>query len=316
MSELPDLDEHATWKVNSRWVNRIKECGFGGDHLCWHQCRERRRLAAAPRFSLAPPPPGSDVILHGTGGKGISYDKWLKEQREAWRVRQSDPGIIDSIGVAETIELAKETFSTFAGPYLGFWIRETERYSEEFARWVDALRRFVVSKIGDLWSGEWHAAWFERACRQKVDESLEQLVQEWKFHARKWELQYLENPYLPLRLVTASMNSQASENLVSATPPTFAVAAGGLANPRAKHAAATEARKTTRKGDITLLRKPDGSLYQSVAFTTAENYAAIGARRRQQLMTEGVLKVMGKGLKRRITVESLMAYCPPTEEAK
>jgi hypothetical protein len=82
------------------------------------------------------------------------------------------------------------------------------------------------------------------------------------------------------------------------------------------HPGSTLARKPTRKGDITLLRKADGSLYQSVAFTTAESYGDISARRRQQLMTEGVLKVIGKGLKRRITVESLMAYCPSTEDAK
>jgi len=79
---------------------------------------------------------------------------------------------------------------------------------------------------------------------------------------------------------------------------------------------ATEAQRPKRKGDIALLKQADGTLYQSIDFATAESYADISARRRQQLMTEDVLKVIGKGLKRRIIVESLVAYCPPTEDAK
>jgi hypothetical protein len=72
----------------------------------------------------------------------------------------------------------------------------------------------------------------------------------------------------------------------------------------------------TRKGDISLLKKADGSLYQSVEFPTAEKYADITPRRRQQLKKEDILKEVGKGQHRRITVESLIAYCPPAEEAK
>jgi hypothetical protein len=76
-----------------------------------------------------------------------------------------------------------------------------------------------------------------------------------------------------------------------------------------------EAQKSTRKGDIALLKKADGSLYRSVDFSTAEIYADISSRRRQQLMPE-VLKVVGQGHNRRITVESLLAYCPPEEDTK
>ena len=76
-----------------------------------------------------------------------------------------------------------------------------------------------------------------------------------------------------------------------------------------------EAQKPTKKGDIALLKKADGSFYSSVDFSTAESYADISPRRRQQLMPD-VLKVVGQGQNRRITVESLLAYCPPKEDAK
>lgn len=78
----------------------------------------------------------------------------------------------------------------------------------------------------------------------------------------------------------------------------------------------TEARKLTRKGNITLLKKADGSQYETVDFPTAERYAAISRRRRQQLIKDGHFEVVGKGPNRRIKVPSLIAYCPPTEDAK
>jgi hypothetical protein len=71
-----------------------------------------------------------------------------------------------------------------------------------------------------------------------------------------------------------------------------------------------------QKGDLKLLQKSDGSWYEAVAFSTAEAYADISDRRRQQLMGDGTLEVVGKGQKRRITVASLIAYCPPAEKAK
>ena len=78
-----------------------------------------------------------------------------------------------------------------------------------------------------------------------------------------------------------------------------------------------DARGRARKRDITLLQRSDGGLYESVDFPTAETYADISPRRRQQLMKDdGPLRVVGKGQKRRITVESLVSYCPPAEDAK
>jgi len=73
--------------------------------------------------------------------------------------------------------------------------------------------------------------------------------------------------------------------------------------------------KSDRKGDIKLLERADGSQYESVDFPTAEGYAGVTPRRRQQLMKDGTLALIGKGMNRRITVESLPAYCPPKEDA-
>jgi hypothetical protein len=74
---------------------------------------------------------------------------------------------------------------------------------------------------------------------------------------------------------------------------------------------------TVRKGDVRLLKKADGNFYESVDFPTAERYADITPRRRQQLLKgDGFLQVIGKGQNRRISVASLIAYCPPSENAK
>ena len=70
------------------------------------------------------------------------------------------------------------------------------------------------------------------------------------------------------------------------------------------------------KGDITLLQKSDGTLFGSVDFPKAEVYAGISERRRQQLLSEGLLLTSGKGNNRRITVDSLLAFCPPVEDPK
>jgi hypothetical protein len=70
------------------------------------------------------------------------------------------------------------------------------------------------------------------------------------------------------------------------------------------------------KGNPKLLKKSDGTFYQTVDFPTAERYAGISSRRRQQLITTSVLNVMGMGKNRRVTVESLLTYCPPAESAK
>jgi hypothetical protein len=81
-------------------------------------------------------------------------------------------------------------------------------------------------------------------------------------------------------------------------------------------ALSSRAARRASKGDITLLQKRDGNFYEAVDLPKAEQYAGISPRRRQQLVKEAVLKVTGLGQNRRITVESLLRYCPAQEHAK
>lgn len=95
------------------------------------------------------------------------------------------------------------------------------------------------------------------------------------------------------------------------TPSGEAASAKKRAKPRNQ-----AARDSAGKGDTKLLTKADGTFYSSVDFPTVESYADISPRRRQQLMSDGVLTVVGKGRNRRIEVQSLIAYCPPKDTAK
>jgi len=62
------------------------------------------------------------------------------------------------------------------------------------------------------------------------------------------------------------------------------------------------------KGDPELLKG-----HEAVNFRIAEQYLGIGERQRQKLMKgeKPALTVVGRGSNRRITVESLIQYCPP-----
>jgi hypothetical protein len=123
----------------------------------------------------------------------------------AWKGRESDPAVIDSIGIHETITLANERFATVAGDYASFWASETEGHSDVFARWADALGLSVGREVADLWEkDEWHTAWFGRACREKIAQGLESLIKQWKERAAALEIQHLENPHLSMHsLLTA-----------------------------------------------------------------------------------------------------------------
>jgi hypothetical protein len=106
------------------------------------------------------------------------------------------------------------------------------------------------------------------------------------------------------------MSNPQAESDPPSTPP-----ADGDPQPAESRPGSSGPKKPSRKGDVALLKKADGSYYQTVNLSTAELYAGIGERRRQQLM-QNVLKVVGQGPNRRITVESLLAYCPPEQDAK
>jgi hypothetical protein len=128
-------------------------------------------------------------------GWGIQYH--LKSR--AWTARESDPDVIDSIGVTETVALAKERFSEVVIDYLKFWAGSTIGNSDEFRQWSDGIAQSVACDVRDLWqTHQWYAAWFERACRQKIDDDLVPLTKEWSRRAAKLDMQHIENPHLSL----------------------------------------------------------------------------------------------------------------------
>jgi hypothetical protein len=205
MAELPRLPKSLHRLQAVRWKELIKSYGFTGDHFKWHESHVRRREAAKPAGSLAPPPPsplrgsGNSVTHLGRQGEQVSYENWRRQQMEDWAVRESDPSVIDSIGVRETLMLAKSRFAEIAGGYLSLWA-ETNGDSDEFTRWLEEIGILVEGQVRDLWrQEEWHAAWFERACRKEVKEALQPLIEEWKSRASRLEIVHLENPHISLR---------------------------------------------------------------------------------------------------------------------
>ncbi len=220
MAELPKLPERILRLHSLRWNELIEKHGFTGDHLKWHESRVRRRTAARPRFSLAPPPlvtegTRSETTLYGTDRQPVPHEKWLEQQMEAWVRRESDHDIIDSIGIAETITLAKARFSEVIIDYLNFWSASTDHNSDEFRHLSIGIAQSVGREIGDLWrKDQWHTRWFERACHKKIDEALLPLTREWECRASKLEIQGLENPHLSIEsLLVAKGNLSVASTL-------------------------------------------------------------------------------------------------------
>ena len=100
--------------------------------------------------------------------------------------------------------LAKARFVGIVRDYLAVWA-DANGDSDEFTRWLEGIGVLVGREVGNVWRGtEWHAAWFERACRRKVDEAWRPLLEEWKSRASGLEVLHLENPHLSLRSLLAA----------------------------------------------------------------------------------------------------------------
>jgi hypothetical protein len=133
----------------------------------------------------------------------------------AWVARESDPSVIDSIGVTATVELARARFSQVIIDYLKFWGTSTHGNSDEFRHWLIGIAQSVAGEVGDLWrKDQWHASWFERACHKKIVEALVPLTKEWEGRASKLEIQQIENPHLSIEsLLLADGNLSVSWTL-------------------------------------------------------------------------------------------------------
>jgi hypothetical protein len=213
MADLPELPQRIVRLFALRWKDLIEKHGFTGGHLEWHQSKAKRSLAAYRPISFALPPLGSKVTYYGRQGEPISHEEWVRHRKEDHVTRQSDPAVIDSIGIAETIALAKERFEGCAGDYLPVWSSAADLDSDKFHESLERLQQSVGREISDLWrNGDWHTAWFERTCRSKVADVLKLLVKEWGQKALKLEIERLECRKEPIAAFdSASFNATMTE---------------------------------------------------------------------------------------------------------
>jgi hypothetical protein len=205
MAELPKLPERTIRLQNLRWNELIVKHGFTGAHLEWHKSPVLRREAARPHYTLAPPPATnldhrtSSGLFDALDVKPLVYEEMLERTMADWVVREGDPKVIDSIGIAATVTLAKVWFLEVIVDYVNFWAANARGDSDSFRRWAIEIAQSVASEVGDLWrKDQWHTEWFERACHAKIDQALAPLIKEWGRHVSELEIQRLENPESPL----------------------------------------------------------------------------------------------------------------------
>lgn len=168
----------------------------------------------------------------------------------AWAARENDPKFVDSIAIAETIGLAKARFADIARDYLTVWA-DANRTADEFVQWLKDLAVAVTCEVRDLWGGgEWHRAWFDRACGKQVGASLMSLVDEWGSRASELEIQHLENPHLSLRsLADVDGDVESADNFArdkQAIPGRYQKAVAPVSTSQAK----ADGSRLTAAGDV------------------------------------------------------------------
>jgi hypothetical protein len=159
-------------RVVVEWKDLIHKNGFTGDHLSWHQAEKERRARIAGQS------------LSGYDHRGAIAD-------------------VDDAGVNETMHIAHSRLQQHAGAYWTSWYQQTDPDSDDFVRWLEAIRSLVVTEVAQLWANgtEWHVAWFERTCRAQIRKALERPLKEWASNARQIEIQRLQQ-----RAVTELVN--------------------------------------------------------------------------------------------------------------
>jgi hypothetical protein len=112
------------------------------------------------------------------------------------------PERVDSVGIRETCDLAADRFGQIADDYFSLWSAEPNPRSDIFVTLLNQIIQQVETEIARLWTegSEWHANWFGRACRAKLDEALSIVVTERTRAARNLEIRRLaEQPRQPER---------------------------------------------------------------------------------------------------------------------
>jgi len=199
MTEQPRFPDAIKRLHALRWSELLEKHCLTGDHLLWHQSTSRISAAARPNMHPHTPIEYDDWSVIGLEGNVIAYEDWLVERDQLWQKRKNDPGVVDSIGLNETILLARERFLQLAGDYRALWASGTSVDHNSFSKWLAQLQQSVASQVSELWgSDEWHTAWFERVVKPKLQRELTELVEIETRRARSLEIAHLAKPEVPL----------------------------------------------------------------------------------------------------------------------
>src|SRR5260370_22628781 len=131
--------------------------------------------AADPRSRLPEPPLMSDINC-GATERLVQFNEHSEQQKSHWNRQANDPEVIDSIGIAETVKLCEARFPRYVSEYRRLWTSLEKPRTEVFACWLREVTTLVISEAKALWTGEWHAEWFTRACESKIAAALKERV--------------------------------------------------------------------------------------------------------------------------------------------
>jgi hypothetical protein len=131
------------------------------------------------------------VEYFNVSGERISYQEWYESEIAAWRARENDPAVIDSIGLIETKKLACEFYCLRAGKHFLVWSASGKPH-HEFDALLPLIKLKVISEMRELWAAR--GDWFARVCISEVDRTLEEGdVKGWHTKARDAYLERLKS---------------------------------------------------------------------------------------------------------------------------
>jgi len=173
MAALPDLPEAKRRNLESLWTDVIREYGFTGDHLRWHESPERRRKAAEPAYYVH-----RSGHYYGAQNEEISYEEAVKLRRKRWAERERDPAVIDCIGVDESTRAAAFGLEAFAEVYFQAWIEKPGGEYYEFCDWLEGIATNIENRLRELW--EPRGDWYARVCSAEVKKILAPHIKDWR----------------------------------------------------------------------------------------------------------------------------------------
>jgi hypothetical protein len=164
MADLPELSGSTIRKLAIRWDSLLNFHRLDGEHLQWHE-KERRRLC------------------ENSGAHRV------RSRDGSWHV---DERLVDRVGIAPTVALAKARFRDLTGEYWWHWSASFGH--EAFAAWIDVIKGQTLAEVAAVWKGKADKIdrWYERACLPEIEKALPALVKEYCGWARVAELRALD----------------------------------------------------------------------------------------------------------------------------